>query len=171
MSSANITSIEALRRFKAALQEFETDVNDALTMLELESRRPIDWIDTDRTFYWPKEVRKAGDNLNEARLALERCELTINGEDGRSCYDERKVFQKAKRRLELTESKVKAVRRWKVKIHKEVNDFKVQLARMKHYMESDFLGSLAALQRMAESLDRYIEMQTKSKSSDQQDQP
>ncbi len=157
MTSANITSIEALRRFKAALQEFEHDVLDAISMLELESRRPIDWIETDRTLYWPRESKTASDTVNEARLNLERCLLTINGDEGKSCYDERKAFDRAKRRLELCEVKVKAVRKWKVRLHKEVNDFKVQLAKLKHYMESDFTKSLVVLERMATSLESYVD--------------
>ena len=157
MSSANVTSIEALRRFKAALVEFEADVVDAITMLELEAQRPVDWIETDRTLYWPREVQKAGDVLNEARLALDRCMIRITDDDNRSCYDEKKAFQKAKRRLETCEVKVRAVRQWKVRIHKEVNDFKVHLAKLKHYLEGDFSGAVVALERMAASLERYVE--------------
>ena len=66
MSSANVTSIEALRRFKAALVEFEADVVDAITMLELEAQRPVDWIETDRTLYWPREVQKADARVKPA---------------------------------------------------------------------------------------------------------
>ncbi len=157
MSSANLTSIEALRRFKAALLQFEADVTDAITMLELEAQRPVDWIETDRTLYWPREVKKASDVVNEARLALERCLLTIDGDSGKTCYDEKKALQKAKRRLETSELKVKAVGRWKVRIHKEVNDFKTQLAKVKHYLESDFIQAVVALERMAQSLDKYVE--------------
>ena len=158
MSSANITSIEALRRFRAALVEFASDVQDAITMLELESWRSQEWIENDRAFYWRKQVQKATEMLSEAKLALERCELTINAEDRRSCYDERKMVQKAKWRLELSETKVKAVGRWKIRLRKEVHDFKVQLAKIKQYLDSDFVKGLVALENMAQALDRYVEL-------------
>jgi hypothetical protein len=96
-SPANITSIEALRLLKAAVVQFDAEVQAALVALEMEARRPVEWVEHDRKQYWPRQVQKASDAVNEARLSLQRCELTISGEDNRSCYDERKALQKAKK--------------------------------------------------------------------------
>src|ERR1051325_7746782 len=98
--AANITSIEAIRLFATAMMAFEDGAEDAAVQLELEARRPVEWIDR-LSAYWPQQVRKASDSLSEARVALEVCELTISGDDRRSCYDERKALEKAKRRLRL----------------------------------------------------------------------
>ena len=117
--------------------------------LELEARRPEEWIEHDRTRYWPRQVQQASDAVSEARLALQRCELTIDGDSGRSCYDERKALEKAKRRLNQADAKVQAVRRWRLQIRKEVEAFEVQAARLQQYLESDFARALAALDRMA----------------------
>lgn len=155
--SANITAIEALRLLKAALVQFEEEVQNGLIALELEARRPVEWVEQDRRHYWPREVRKASDVVSEARLALQRCELTISGEDERSCYDERKALQKAKKRLEKCEDKVRAVRRWIPQIRKEVEEFEVQTAKLKQFLESQFVLAPAALERMAGALDRYVE--------------
>lgn len=155
--AANITSIDAVRILRAALAQFGKEVGDALTALDLEGRRPLEWIDQDRSRYWPAEVQKATNEVSEARLALQKCELTIDGEDARYCYDERKTLEKAKRRLRLAEDKVQAVKRWRVKIHKEVQDFQVQIAKLRSYVDGDLLRGLAALGRMAEALDRYAQ--------------
>jgi hypothetical protein len=156
-AGANITSIEILRTLKAALVEFAEDVNNGLISLELEARRPTEWIEHDRRRYWPREVQKASDQVSEARIALERCEVTISADERRSCYDERKALEKAKRRLHTAEEKVQAVRRWLPQIRKEVEEFEVQTARLKQYLESDFAKALVALERMAEALERYAE--------------
>jgi hypothetical protein len=155
--SANITSIEALRLLKAAVVTFEEEVQAAIVALEMEARRPVEWIEHDRKQYWPKQVRKASDEVSEARLALQRCELTISGEDNRSCYDERKALMKAKKRLEKCEEKVRAVRQWSPKIRKEVEEFEVQTAKLKQFLESDFVKAPAALARMADALDQYVQ--------------
>ena len=155
--SANITSIEALRLLKAALVTFEEEVQAALVALEMEARRPVEWVEHDRRQYWPREARKASDVVSEARLALQRCELTISGEDSRSCYDERKALQKAKKRLEKCEEKVRAVRRWAPQIRKEIEEFEVQTAKLKQFMDSEFCKAPAALERMAAALDRYVQ--------------
>ena len=155
-SAAHITSIEALRALKAALVQFDEEVHGGLVTLELEARRPREWIEHDRAQYWPREVRKASDALSEARLALQRCELTISGDDRRSCYDERKALERAKRRLHSCEEKVQAVRRWQPQIRKAIEEFEVELAKLQQYLESDFQRAAGALDRMAEALDRYV---------------
>jgi hypothetical protein len=154
--SANVTSLAAIESLKAALIEFEEDARNALVTLELESRRPLDWIEHDRTRYWPAEVRKASDTLSEARLALARCESSGSEDLRRDCYAERKALEKAKRRLHLAEEKIQAVRRWRHTLKKEVEAFSVELARLRGYLDSDWLAAIAGVGRMLESLDRYI---------------
>ena len=158
-SSANVANIEAVRATRQALRQFADDVNNALVTLDLEARRPIEWIEHDRTQYWPREVRKASDWVSEARLALQRCELTIDSDHRKTCYDERKQLEKAKRRLYLSEDKVRAVKRWRLEVRKEVEEFQVQVAKLQRYLETDFERALAVLDRMAQALDRYVQVQ------------
>jgi hypothetical protein len=158
--SANVTSIDAPREFRAALVRFVAEVEAALAALGLEAQRPIEWIEGDRPRYWRQEARKASEAVAEARVALERCQVRISGEDTKYCYDERKALEKAKRRLQAAEEKVQALRRWRVELHKVVEDLQVQLARTKHYLESDLTKALATLDRIAVALDRYAQQST-----------
>lgn len=155
--TANISSIDAVRAFHAALVQFEADVQDALVLLELESRRPQEWIEHDRSRYWPREMHKASDAVNEARLTVERCELAVNPADRQASYEARKALEKAKRRLRLTETKIEAVRRWRLEIKREVEEFKVQTARMRNFLESDLPRSRSALERISEALRGYVQ--------------
>src|SRR2546421_8674143 len=108
--SANVTSIDAPRQFRAALVRFMAEVEAALVTLELEAHRPVEWIEGDRPRYWRQEARKASEAVGEARVALERCQVRISNEDTKYCYDERKALEKAKRRLQAAEEKVQAGR-------------------------------------------------------------
>lgn len=155
--AANLTSIDSLRALQGTLQQFDAKVSDAIIQLNLSARRPLDWIEHDRSQYWPREVRKAVDAVSEARLTLARAQATIDPNDHRSCYEERKQLDKAKRRLELAESKVVAVRRWKQELRKEVEELEVQSAKLQHYLDSDLAAAMAALVRMADALDLYIQ--------------
>lgn len=155
--SANLTSTDAIAAMRASLVIFEEGIHEALTMLELEVRRPVDWIENDRGHYWPREVNKASDRLSEARISLERCELTISEDTRKSCIDEKKAFERAKRRLRTSEAKVIAVRKWKVQIAKEVEEFKVSLSKVKRYLETDFLVTKGALEKIASSIERYLD--------------
>jgi hypothetical protein len=156
-STANITSIDALTNFRAALLRFADDAEAALMTLDMEGRRPVAWVEVDRARYWPQQARKASDAVAEARLALERCELRVSGDDPRYCYDERKALEKAKRRLRLAEEKIQAVRRWRPKMHKEFEEFQVQIARFRRYLESNLPQAVAAMERMAAALNRYVQ--------------
>jgi hypothetical protein len=157
MTTANVTSIDAIAGLRTALIEFRAGASDAVVQLMLEARRAVPWIEHDRAQYWPRQVQRATDALSEARLALQRCELTIDGDDSRSCYDERKALERANRRLHEAEAKVAAVRRWRVEIRKELEAFEVQAARVQQYLDSDFPRALAALERMAEALGQYVQ--------------
>ena len=155
--AANLTSIDVLATLKGALARFDREVSDALVALELESRRAVDWIEHDRRRYWPGEVQKASNALSEARIALERCELTIDVDDRRSCYDERKALERAKHRLRLAEEKVQAVQRWRVKLTKDVEEFQVQIAKLRGYLETDMVRATTVLARMADAVERYVQ--------------
>ena len=152
-----VTSIDALRHFKLALEEFQTESRDAVTQLLLEMRRGVDWIEHDRTRYWPRAMQQASDAVVEARNNLERAELAIRPEDKRSCYELKILLEKAKRRLRLTEDKVRAVRRWRIAVQREADDFHGHLSKFANYLDTDLPRALAALERMAVALDRYTE--------------
>ena len=158
--TANITSVEAVRALKLALVEFADEVQAALVALELEARRAMEWVERDRSRYWPREIQRASDRLSEARIALERAELKIGSEDRRYAYDERKAVERAKRRLQLAEAKTEAVRRWRVQIRKDVDQFAAQVAKMRQFLDTDQARAIANLEQMAAALDRYIEAPT-----------
>src|SRR5438093_11180043 len=122
MTTANVNSIDAPRQFRAALVRFVAEVEAALVTLDLEAHRSIEWIEGDRPRYWRQATRKASEAVGEARVALERCQVRISGEDTKYCYDERKALEKAKRRLQLAEEKVQAVRRWRLERRKAAEE-------------------------------------------------
>lgn len=155
-SSANVNSIDAIRAFRIALLKFVDDAANAITTLELEGRRPATWIDTKAT-YWARENRKASDGMNEARVALDRAEMTTSAEETKYAYDERKALERAKKRMRVTEEKQQAVKRWRPQIHKAVEEFHVALSKFQRYQETDLAQAIASLGRMTESLDRYVQ--------------
>jgi hypothetical protein len=157
MTTANLTSVAAVRAFRGSLHEFEGAARDALVKLAMEARRALEWLEADRTQYWPREVRKATDNVAEARLAFDRCRISVAADEHRECYEERKALEAAKRRLALAEDKVVAVRRWRIELAKELEAFDVERAKLERYLEFDLAKAMAALERMAAALDQYIE--------------
>jgi hypothetical protein len=125
--------------------------------MEIEAQRPVDWIEGDRLRYWPQQTRRASDAVQEARQTLARCEVRVGSEDRPSCYDEKKALEKAKRRLQLAEDKSRIVHRWGSEMQKATEDFATQVARLRNYLETDIVKAIAAAERMAASLDKYVQ--------------
>jgi hypothetical protein len=153
--SAHVTSIDAVHALRTALLRFEADARDGVTLLVLEVRKALDWLEHDRTRYWPEQVRKASEKMVEARNELERCQLTYGSEEAPSCYEQKKALERAKRRLRLCEEKVKVVRRWVRSVRAELNEFDGQMARINNCLDMDVPRAAAALQRMARALEKY----------------
>ncbi|MBC8869471.1 MAG: hypothetical protein H8E44_08640 [Planctomycetes bacterium] len=155
--SAKITSTDAVRHFKVALQEYEAELRDAITQLLLEMRRAIDWLEHDRARYWPQEVRNASDALVQARSDLSRAETSIGADDRRSNYEKKLAYEAAKRRLRNAEQKVRAIRKWRVELRQRADEFEGRLGRLANFLDADLPRGVAALERMAVALDKYTE--------------
>ena len=155
---ARVTSVEAIQLFRGSLIQFGDETRDAVEMLILEVRRAIDWLEHDRSHYWPEQARKASDAVVTARNDLERCELAVRAEDRKSCMVEKKALQRAKERLKLCERKVELVKHWKRTLHHEVREFQGQMFKMTDFLDTDLPRALTALQRITAALDRYTQL-------------
>ena len=152
---ANVLSIEVLRTFQHRLQEYESRVRDLLTALTLETQRGVSWVEQDRTAYWPRQVRKADENVVAARNALERCELIHKSTPRKSCIDEKKALEKAKRRLRYAEKQIKVVRHWLYVVRHEAEELRGKAYQLEQFLDVDLQRAIAALDRMASALENY----------------
>ena len=153
--SAQVTSIDAIREFRSALLQFGSEAEDAVVMLTLEARKAIQWLQQDRSRYWPDQTRKAQEGVVQARNDLDRCQLHYGSEHAPSCFDQKKRLERTKRRLRFCEEKVKAVKRWINTLRQELDDFDGELAKMNNWLETDLPRASAALERMLRALDKY----------------
>ncbi|MCO6456809.1 MAG: hypothetical protein J5I93_16035 [Pirellulaceae bacterium] len=157
-SSARVSSIEALRGFQVAMEAFDHDARSAMTALQLELRRVLDWIEHDRPRYWPEALRRAYDRVAQARNDLERCQMRAGDDNARSCYDEKKALERAKLRVRTCEEKLQALKFWRRQVRHDVEEFSGQLTKLESHLDLDWARALAALQRMATALERYAEV-------------
>ena len=153
--SANVTSIDAVRAFRAALVKYEENARDAVTCLELEIRRAVNWIEVDRRRYWSSEVKRASEQLAQARNALERCQLKYGSEEAPSCYEQKKHYELAKRRLRHCEEQVRKVKQWMQIIRHELTQFDGPMAQMTVCIDTDLPRAIAAISNMLTALERY----------------
>lgn len=153
--AAKVTSIDAVRALRTALVKFEGDARDAVICLELEIRRAVEWIEVDRRRYWPSQVKKASEALAQARNALERCQLKYGSEEAPSCYEQKKNYELAKRRLRHCEEQVRKVKQWTQVFRQEKTKFDGQMAQMQLCVDSELPRAITALTNMLGALERY----------------
>ena len=154
---ANVKSIESIRAFRTDLQEYQESLRQSLDILVAELTRAADYYESDRAAYWPAQVRRASDKLAEARINLERCQVTTSPDSGPSCYEEKKALQKAKARLQLANEKVKATKKWVIVVRQEVDQFRSRLAQLNFTTDTELPRAMVLLERLASRLDRYAD--------------
>jgi hypothetical protein len=156
-STANVTSIDALRDFRVALRDYELAVRDVLDCLGVEVSRGVDWVTHDRSQYWPRQSRRAEQKLATARGELEMAQLASLKNENRSCLQEKKNVELATARLRHCEDQIRLVKRWRHLAEHGSQEHKGKVARLIHYLDSDIPRALAALDRMISSLEQYSE--------------
>jgi hypothetical protein len=75
-----------------------------------------------------------------------------------SCIEEKVAYEKAKRRLAHCQEQIDRVRRWSIKIHHEVDEFRGRLAALRRLLDCEIPQALAFLENSAQALEAYAEM-------------
>jgi hypothetical protein len=160
-SSARLTSIEILQTIAAALKKFDAECSSSMDDLDIELHRALEWIHHDRKEYWARELRSSQDRVAEARVQLLQAQTARRVGDYRpSCVDEQKALERAKRRMATAEQKIVTVRRCATAIERAVNDCQRARNQFVTWLDSDVEKAIAALNRMSDSLDHYVALQT-----------
>jgi hypothetical protein len=157
---AKVTAIDVLTAQAAAIQSFIEEATSALDYLDHQVKRAQQWIGHDRKEYWRNEVRDGWDRVAQARAELERC-LTFRkaGDHQPGCIDEKKALQRAQRRLQIAQDRVRAVRRWEHVIDRHVLDLTGSFAQLADWIQGELPKALAALERMTDALETYVAME------------
>lgn len=154
---ANVQSIAALHRFRAALDVYQARVHDAWIALTMETRRAVDWVDHDRSAYWLTEMRSAAEALAEAANLLERKQMTTKTADRPACAEEKETVHRARQRWQHAEDRLRAVEHWRRVVQHQADEFRGVIAKLAHLVETDLPKATAALDRMVEALERYAQ--------------
>jgi hypothetical protein len=156
-SGARVTSLDAVREMAAALASFRAEAAAALDELETEVRRAQEWIHQDRKQYWDGEARRGMERVTEARIQLQQAMTAKRVADHEpACLDEKKALARAKARWELAESKREVVRHWQRAIDHAVDEYRGARVPLSGWLEADAPRALAAIERLAQSLEAYV---------------
>jgi hypothetical protein len=153
---ADVKSIDTLAFVKAAFAAFAHEANQAVSEIEIQGQRAVEWITVDRAAFWKAEIRRRSDIVNKAIKDLEHCRTFKKvGDNTPSCVEEKKALDKARKLLETAERKAEAVRRWTPVVQQQFRETCVRLVRFREVIDVDCPRAMAQLEKMLKALDAY----------------
>ena len=155
--SANVSSIDAVAKFAAALRLFEEQSANALLSIDDQARGALQWVEHDAAAYWRGQVRKGFEDVSRTRAELLACRSKATKDYKPSCIDEMKAHRAAQARLQHAEEQVEVVRRWAQRLQREVDEYRGRVQRLRQCLETDVPRTLALLDRTAISLEKYVD--------------
>lgn len=164
-SRANVRSFDAIRRFRAAVVEAETDLVSILGMLKQELVRTLEWIDHDRPTYWQQQSRLCSDKLAQARTHLARRQMITVAGHRPECIEEKKELRNAKQRLEHAYQMIQTVRQWSIKAHRQADEYNCQIGRLEQALLVDMPAMRSTLDRILNALDAYADAEQRRSSA------
>ena len=156
--SANVLSITAVRDFEAAIVRFHDSASRAVSAMDQQSQRVLQWLERDRPVFWKRQVEQGHQQLAECRTRLTQCMMRRTGDFKPSCYDEKKALEKAKRDLEFARRQVEVVKQCALKARHEVDEFKSRNAQLTRLLEGDVPRMVALIRRIVNKLEQYTTM-------------
>lgn len=152
-----VADVETIERFRAQLIQAAETFGLALEEAEGDIERTMAWLETDRPDTWRRQIRKAQDKVVECKSALFRKqEIKATPEARPSVVDERKALERAQRRLEFCEEKLRSTKRWSTELPRQMVVFKGALSGMHVMIDRDVPRINAMLKRMTEHLEEYL---------------
>ena len=123
--AAKVTSIDAVGRMAAALQAFRAEAGSGLDDLQMEIQRGLQWIHHDRKEYWAGRSAAPRSGWRKPACNLQQAMTYRRVADHQpTCIDEKRALAAAKRRLQIAQDKVQAVRHWARVIDRAVDEYR-----------------------------------------------
>ncbi len=155
--AADVRSMDALKSAKSALAGFREIVTAALSEASSDVQRTLWWIRNDRAAYWRREYRRRNEKLAQAKSELFRATLAASNQRAQ-CLEEKKLVERAERRLQEAGEKIQLVRKWAMVLDREMLLFRGNCQQLARAVEMDLPRGEAKLELMLEKLEEYLRL-------------
>jgi predicted RNase H-like nuclease (RuvC/YqgF family) len=169
--SAQVHSIDALARFRKALQLFQDEAVHALIGLEEQVRRAVQWLEHDGPVYWRAQIRQCYDEVARTRTSLETARMRTVADHRPACQEEIAAYRAAQRKLHEAEHKLESLRRWTERVRQEFDEYRGRVMNFRTAVENGVPRSLSLLGRTIASLEAYAAPTTTSSTTTKYQEP
>ena len=158
--SANVSSVDAIRQFAAAVVVFQEEARLCLTSLDSQLRQILFWLERDRPSFWKREIENCIRDIADARVRLHQCRMRRMGDFRPSCIEEVKDLEAAQKAMEFAQKQVPNVKRWNIEASHEGNEYHGRAAQLVQSIEREIPRLLAILAFTIDRLEAYAAVTT-----------
>lgn len=152
--SANVESVELIKRVHAALAQFGNGAQTALGLASMEILRVKNALEERRKF-WATQVPRRQEEVTKARSDLSYARSLNRGQGG-GCVEQELALRKAMERLREAEDKLTATRRWQRDLPLALKDYEGLARGLSGRLEAELRQSLVLLENKVASLEAYF---------------
>ena len=154
-AQAQVTSIDALERFRADLITFVHAAHRSLDEVGDEVRRVRHWLQNEQRMHWEGELRKRKRVLDQAEADLFAAKLSALRD---TSSGQQLVVRKARAAYAEAEDKLRAVKKWNRDFEEKADPMIKGLGGLRAFLEQDMPHALAFLVQAQRTLEDYAEM-------------
>jgi len=154
---AQVTSIEAIEAFRAALIVYLSQMRPVLEEAGRGGIQTQLWLENDRQRFWQTELRKRHRKLEEARLELFNATLSKLQEASQL---HQFAVQKAQRAVEEAEAKLRVIKNWERELEDRTAPLVKMVEQLHGFLNTDMTKAVAHLDQIINVLDAYQNMGT-----------
>lgn len=155
--SAQLHSLEKLLDFQAALATFTHHAKEAISAMEVDIRRTLQWLEQQLAM-WHAEVRRAEEEVFKAKQELAQRRMIRVGDRQMDTTEQEIALAKAQRRLAHGEEKQAACRRWLRKLPEAIDEYQGFAVNYQSILECDVPRMHAFLDRKMDLLEAYMQV-------------
>jgi hypothetical protein len=156
VEQAQVSSIDALKEFRDNLSAFNDMAKEALTIVDMETRRTLDWLQRDQLAYWKAMIRECEEELAQAKADLFRRQLARLSGEPPDMTEQKKAVRRAQARLEMAQEKVEKCKEWARLVMRAIDEYSGPARQLGTLVEGEPARSVIALDNILTSLDAYV---------------
>ena len=153
--TANITSVDAIAAFRAALIVFIGKVRPLLEETSGEIIRTRQWVEEDQRRHWDHQFKLRWRKLEEARAELFNATLS-KLQEASSLHT--MAVQRADRSVRECEAKLGMLRKWTRDLDDKTDPLIKQASQFETFLTTEMPRAVAYLDRVIEALEAYADI-------------
>ena len=154
--AANITSVDAIAAFRAALIVYLTKARPLLEEVSGEIIRTRQWLDDDQRRHWENQFRKGARKLEEAKSELFNARLSKIQE---ATALHQMAVQRAERSVRECEAKLNVVKKWGRELEPRTSPLVKLTEQLQMFLTTEMPRGIAYLDNVVRALENYTDVQ------------